>query len=482
MSRAKRMTIDRWVTNGAAQHPNRIAIEFEGASLSYAEFADLIELRAHALAAHGIDRGDRVAWFGLNNPEVFVLLFACARIGAILVPLNWRLSRAELQAITKDCAPKLMFHDAHFEAQANELGCKTLPSGELTGHASFELAVPSDPLLIVYTSGSTGTPKGVVLDQNALVTNAKMSVAAHALCADDRVLNVLPLFHVGGLNILPTPAFSIGATVVLHEKFDPDAMAAELPNVTHAITVPTVLQAVMGSNNWSQDSGRLRALSIGSTDVPKDLIEAVHKRGIPLLQIYGATETSPFAIYQTVDDAMQTAGSIGKTGSECRVRLVMNDADVETGTPGEIWVKGDNVLKEYWKNADLTTEAKNDGWFKTGDVAYCDEDGYFWFADRVKHMIISGGENIYPAEIERILRTLVGVKEVAVVGRPDPKWGEVPVAVVVGSASKSEVLSALDGKLARYKHAKDVVYVDALPRNAMGKVVVADVKKQIFGT
>ena len=480
------MTIDRWVLDAAIRTPDRSALVFGAETLSYSTLAAEVRDRARSLARAGVGRGDRVAWYGLNHPEVFVLLFACARIGALLVPINWRLADSEIAQIIVKCEPILLVHDRNMSVRARALPLErvvafdeTYPSGP---HRGIGPTDGDDPVLLVFTSGSTGVPKGVVLTQNALACNAAMSVEAHGLTSADRVLNVLPLFHVGGLNILPTPAFSVGATVVLHERFEPDATCLALQEVTHAITVPTVLRAVIGSSGWQAvDLGVLRAVSIGSTDVPANLIETVQERGIPVLQIYGATETGPMAIYQRADEAMATTGSIGRAGSLCEIRLVRDGRDVPEGEAGEIWVKGGNVLREYWREPELTTEMIRDGWFRTGDVACRDENGLYWFTDRIKHVVISGGENIYPAEIERILREVPGIKEVAVVGRPDPVWGEVPVAVVVApdGMEANTVLAPLIGRLARYKHPKDVVFVDRLPRNSMGKVVAADVRAML---
>ena len=480
------MTIDRWIVDAATRTPEKTALEFRDTALDYRGLMARVRDRARALTAAGVGRGDRVAWYGLNCPEVFVLLFACARIGAILAPVNWRLANAEIAAIISNCAPKLVIHDRHMQDRALALPHVRVvamnapyPAGS---DAPADPGHEDDPILLVYTSGSTGHPKGVVLTQKAVACNAVMSVQAHGLTPADRVLNVLPLFHVGGLNILPTPAFSVGATVVLHERFDPDATCSALQKVTHAITVPTVLQAVIDSPGWSiADLSSLRAVSIGSTDVPVPLIETVQARGIPVLQIYGTTETCPLAIHQNIGNAMATTGSIGHAGSLCSVRLVRNGRDVPDGEPGEIWVKGDNILREYWRDPELTSRMLQNGWFRTGDVACRDKAGLYRFVDRIKHVIISGGENIYPAEIERLLREVPGIAEVAVVGRSDPKWGEVPVALVVapGGMEVDAVLRPLRGQLARYKQPKDVVFVDALPRNAMGKVVAADLRAML---
>lgn len=483
------MTIDRWIGR-AGGTTNRLsekkALVFGDTSLTYAEMANEIEARARALAGAGIGRGDRIVWYGMNHPEVFFLLFACARIGAIFVPLNWRLAEAEIAGIVENCSPKLLIHDDHFEQPAKRLiGPRVLAVGEAIGpFAELRQEVSEDdPLLIVYTSGSTGKPKGVVLSQTALIANAAMSVDAHRMTPDDVVLNMLPMFHVGGLNIMPTPAFSIGATVVIHEKFEPVAGCMALEKVDLAIVVPTVLQAIMATTEWANvDLSGLRALSIGSTDVPINLIEAVYDRGVPMIQIYGATETAPFAIHQRLEEATTTIGSIGRAGAACSVRLVREDGtDVPDGEPGEIWVSGKNVFGGYWRDPDDTARALKGRWFRTGDVAVRDPSGLYWFKDRIKHVIISGGENIYPAELERVLRSHPAIAEAAVVGKPDAKWGEVPIAVLVPSAetSKDEILDLFKGKLARYKHPKDVIFVEALPRNAMGKVVAAEVREMI---
>ena len=480
------MTIDQWITDAAAQTPDKAALIGDQNTLTYAEFDAAITKAASGLQAHHVGRGDRVVWFGFNQPDVFILLFACARIGAILVPLNWRLADAEIHEIISDCAPKIIFHDHHFADKAQHLTAQHIGmlhdlAGDEAGAAQD--ASTADPLLLVYTSGSTGRPKGVVLCQDALAANAEMSIHAHQMASSDHVLNVLPLFHVGGLNILPTPAFSIGATVILHEGFDPERAIQALASVNLMIVVPTVLQVMMAHPLWaSVDLASLRAFSIGSTDVPVALIQAVHALDKPVIQIYGATETSPFAIYQCVDEAFDTIGSIGRAGVSCD--LALKDADgniLGSDQVGEICVRGPNTLKEYWKDPDLTAHAIRDGWFHTGDMARQDAQGLFWFADRIKHIIISGGENIYPAEIERVLRECPGINEVAVVGKPDDRWGEVPVAVVSinSPVTEDQILSFMQNKVARYKQPRSVVFLDALPRNAMNKIVVDEIKKKL---
>jgi fatty-acyl-CoA synthase len=340
------------------------------------------------------------------------------------------------------------------------------------------------PLLIVYTSGTTGQPKGTVLSQAAVACNALNSIHMHGLTARDHVLTVLPMFHVGGLNIQTLPALSCGATVTLHARFDAGAtlgaIAADRPTLT--LLVPATMQAMIGHPAWgSTDLSSLRAVATGSTDVPVPLIEAFHARGVPAIQVYGSTETGPVCLYQQPGEAFETVGSIGRAARHSDIRLIDEAGrEVADGTPGEILVRGGNVAEGYWRQPELTAAAFRDGWYHSGDVALRDERELYWFKDRIKNVIISGGENIYPAELERILHGLPGIAEAAVVGRADARWGEVPVAVVALSdeaVTREAILAAFEGRIARYKAPKDVLFVAALPRNAMGKIDVASLRR-----
>ena len=285
----------------------------------------------------------------------------------------------------------------------------------------------------------------------------------------------MPLFHVGGLNIQTTPAFAVGATVILQRRFEPGPVLRAIADAkpTLIVLVPATLQALIESVEWATtDLASLRAVTTGSTDVPRELIDAWYARGVPVIQVYGATETAPLAIYQQIDEAYASVGALGRVGLLTEVRLVnARGDDCTDGEAGEVWVRGAHVARGYWNNADHAAFA--DGWFRSGDIAVRDPQGRFWFKDRGKNVIISGGENIYPAELERILSALPAVKEGAVVGQPDPRWGAVPIAVIVprdANVSRAAILQAFDGRVARYKIPKAVIYVDALPRNVMGKV------------
>ncbi len=336
----------------------------------------------------------------------------------------------------------------------------------------------SCPLLIVYTSGTTGRPKGAVLRQDALLWNGVMSQHMHGLTSEDHVLTVLPLFHVGGLNIQTTPALHLGATVTLHARFTPDATLAAITRdrPTLTVLVPATIQAVTEHPAWADtDLSSLKAIATGSTIVPPALIDRITARDVPVLQVYGSTETCPIAIYTRLGSDLSREGSTGLPGLCCEAAVIDQAGHtVAPGIPGEIVVRGPNVLTEYWRNPEATRKALQDGWYRTGDIARQDDDGYFWVLERKNNLIISGGENIYPAEIERVLIEHPDVVDCGVIGRPDPRWDEVPIAFVIkrqGTALDAEGLKQhLQAQLARFKLPRDIIFVDDLPRTALGKV------------
>jgi len=481
------------IDRNAAFAPDKPAIRFGDETRTYAQLAQRIAAAARALKSQlGIGRGDRVAILSLNHPDYLVLLYACARLGAMLVPLNWRLAVPEQVFILHDAGVKVLVVEQAFAAVIDPLK-QALPDVRIVGldfPPSFDDLLASgsgdgrnphvdlsSPLLIVYTSGTTGRPKGAVLRQEALVWNAVMSQHMHDMTAADHVLTILPLFHVGGLNIQTTPALQLGATVTLHPRFTPDAMLNALTRdrPTLTVLVPATMQAAIEHPRWREtDISCLRALTTGSTQVPQTLVDAFTSRSVPVLQVYGSTETCPIAVY-TRAGGDQRAGSTGLPGLMCEARVV-DDADEEVapGVAGEVAVRGPNVFFEYWGNAPATAETLREGWYHSGDIGTRDADGHFFIRDRKKNMIISGAENIYPAEVERVLIAHPDVAEAAVIGRPDPKWQEVPVAYVVrraGCACDARALEAhLLRELARFKVPREYVFVDRLPRNAMGKV------------
>src|SRR3984893_4905588 len=492
------MDLSDLIERNAAFTPDKSAIIFEGESLSYAAFNARIEQTARALKPKfAVSRGDRVAILSLNRPDYLALLYACARLGAMLVPLNWRLAVAEQLFILSDAAAKVLVLEKAFdtilpvlEERLPETAVVGLdfvpPSGSLfdtlltqaRGDGRNPHTDLSCPLLIVYTSGTTGRPKGAVLRQEALLWNGVMSQHMHGLTSDDHVLTVLPFFHVGGLNIQTTPALHLGATVTIHSRFTPDATLAAFARERPTLTtlVPATIQAVTDHPDWaSTDLSSLQAISTGSTIVPPHLIDRFVARGVPVLQVYGSTETCPVAVYTRLGGDLSRAGSTGLPGLCCEAAII-DDSGVELppDTVGEIAVRGPNVFYDYWGNEEETREALHDGCDRTGDIGRRDADGYFWVHDRKKNLIISGGENVYPAEVERVLLEHPDVVECGVIGRPDPRWDEVPVAYVIrreGCSVEAENLKAhVLTHLARFKVPRDIVFVDDLPRTALGKV------------
>lgn len=465
----------------AARAPASPALGGPGhATLDYAGLLDRVEAVARGLAGLGVGAGDRVAVLAHNDPRTLVLLFACARLGAMLLPVNWRLAAPEIDWLLADAAPRLLVTGAAcpHPAPPGTLACAIealpqdgpgLPRGPVGG------AAESLPVLLVYTSGTTGRPKGAVLTQGAMLANAALSRDMHGLTAADHVLTVLPLFHVGGLNIQTVPALLTGARVTLHPRFDPGlvlrTLAGERPSLT--VLVPATLQALAAHAGFaSADLSSLRAVTTGSTTVPEPVTRPFTARGVPVLQVYGATETAPIAIYSRVGEEGDHTGRPGP-GVEA-IAVDDHGRPVGRGAPGEIWLRGPQLFGGYWRDAAASAEAMAGGWFHTGDIGTERADGTWIVHDRKKNLIVSGGENIYPAEIERVLHAMAGVAEAAVVGVPDPRWQEVPEAHVVAvpgaGLTEAAVIARLGAELARYKVPRRVHFRDSLPRNAMGKV------------
>jgi fatty-acyl-CoA synthase len=505
------MELADWIATSAGRTPEKAALRFEGEDLGYASLARRVDDIAAALAAAELAPGDCIAWLGRNSPAMLAMLFACARLRALFMPLNWRLAPSEHRAMLQDCSPALMCVEDSFVAASAAHGIaptarRCIAIGSAAGVAAPEWigwdafidsgrgAVPCvaaggthAPVLLCWTSGSTGRPKGVLLSQDALAANADASVDMHALTADDRVLTTLPLFHVGGLNIQTTPALRAGCTISLHAKFDPDATfdAIERERITLTVLVPAQLETMIAHPRWpTADLSSLRMISTGSTMVPDRLNRAVHARGVPLVQVWGATETAPIAACLHADEAVRKVGSTGRAALGCALRVVdAAGGDARPGASGEILVRGRSVMSGYWRDESASADALAGGWFHSGDSGHFDAEGYLTIDGRLKDMIITGGENVSPAEVEAVLLDCPDIGEAAVVGRPDARWGETVVAVVApapgATLTRERVLALFSDRLARFKHPKDVLVVDALPRTALGKVRKNDVRQLV---
>ncbi|MFJ1874403.1 o-succinylbenzoate--CoA ligase [Streptomyces chartreusis] len=486
-----------WPARRARKTPHRTALIHGGTPTSYAALHERTTRLAHALRERGVRRGDRVAYLGPNHPSYLETLFAAGMLGAVFVPLNTRLAGPEIAYQLADSGAKALLHaPSHAGLVAGLPGhtdvrtyLETGPEYEAVLASSSDEPIdapvtPDDTCIIMYTSGTTGRPKGAMLTHGNITWNALNVLVDTDLIADERALVSAPLFHTAGLNMLTLPVLLKGGTCVLVEAFDPDATFDLIARhrITFMFGVPTMFDQLSRHPRWpAADLSSLRILTCGGSPVPTPLIAAYQERGLTFLQGYGMTEAAPGTLFLDAEHAITKAGSAGVPHFFSDVRVVRPDlTPVDTDEPGEIVVRGPHVMPGYWGLPDETAASFADGWFRSGDAARVDEDGYVFVVDRIKDMIISGGENIYPAEIEDVLLTHPGIAECAVIGVADDKWGEVPRAVVVpreGAAlDPDEVLASLSGRLAKYKIPKSLVLADELPRTASGKLLKSRVR------
>ncbi|MGY5050665.1 o-succinylbenzoate--CoA ligase [Streptomyces sp. 900105755] len=487
-----------WPARRARKTPHRTALVCGGRPTDYRTLHARTTRLAHALRARGIRRGDRIAYLGPNHPAYLETLFAAGVLGAVFVPLNTRLAAPEIAYQLGDSGAKALLHGpSHAALVAGLPGTTDVRTYVEVGPEYEELlaAAADDPIdepvalddtcIIMYTSGTTGRPKGAMLTHANLTWNAFNVLVDIDLVADERALVSAPLFHTAGLNMLALPVLLKGGTCVLVESFDPDATfdLIEQHRITFMFGVPTMFDQMARHPRWPDaDLSSLRILICGGSPVPTPLIAAYQERGLTFLQGYGMTEAAPGVLFLDAEHAISKAGSAGVPHFFSDVRVVRPDlTPVDVGEPGEVMVRGPHVMPGYWGLPEETAASFADGWFRSGDAATVDEDGYVFVVDRLKDMIISGGENIYPAEIEDLLLAHPGIAECAVIGVPDDTWGEVPRAVVVPREGTvldpDEVLASLAGRLAKYKLPKSVVLADELPRTASGKLLKARVRK-----
>ncbi|MFZ5827595.1 MAG: long-chain-fatty-acid--CoA ligase [Bacillota bacterium] len=494
--------ISYWVKFQSWVRPHWVAVVGNEVRWTYRELEELVcRLSAAFHSTLSVQQGDRVAILSANGPEYLLVLLAVARTGSVLVPLNWRLTPAELEFQLRDSGARRIFCSAEYTGVAADLTDRigleppvqitrgeSPPAAPLMDRLMAEAPhqtewepLPWDtPLMIGYTSGTTGKPKGAVLTSGNFFWNAMNDLLTIDLRSTDVTLTLLPMFHIGGLGLFTMPTLLAGGRVVIPDRFDP-AQAVHLieqERVTIVFGVPTVNKRLLEAiDQLKPDLTSIRMFYSGGAPCPVDLINAFHERGIPYGQGYGLTETAPTVFMMLKEDFRRKAGSIGRAAPFSRVRLL----DPATGNPvpvgevGEIVVKGPNVLSHYWQNPEATAQAIRDGWFHTGDLARADAEGFVTIAGRLKEMIISGGENVYPVEVEQAIQAHPAVVEAAVFGVPHPEWGEVPHAAVILTPGASLTEEALRehcaGRLGKYKIPKRFHFMADMPRNASGKVL-----------
>ena len=472
------LTLGRWLRDRARTTPQRVAIDQHDVETTYRELDDRSERLAAGLLASGLTRGDLVATLTGNSAEHVVVFFACAKAGLGLVPLNWRLAPPELAFQLDDSRPALLLVEPEHDGLADDAlaAADATPrrlklGGDHGGSGDVETTAVSDddPLLVVYTSGTTGRPKGAVLTHaNCFWTNLGFDLAT-GVRGEDVVLQVLPQFHCGGWNVQPLLAWWKGARVVLERSFDAQRCLEliERKRVTTMMGVPATYQFMAQEPAFEEaDLSSLRTAVVGGAPMPEALLGRWQERGVAIVQGYGLTEAAPNVLCLPPEDAVRKAGWAGKPYPFVEVRL---------SPEGELQVRGANVFAGYWRNPEATAAAFEDGWLRTGDVAEEDAEGNYRIRGRLKDMYISGGENVYPAEVEGVLHEHAAVADAAVVGVPDERWGESGIAFVVlgpgAETTEGELRDWCRERLARYKVPREVRFMAELPRSAMNKVV-----------
>ena len=513
--------IGSWLRRRRPKSGTKTALIAGDTEASYEQIAERANRLANALRDRGVAKGDRVAYLGENHPAFLETLFACGTLGAIFVPLNTRLAPPEIQFQLQDCGARALVHAQSLSELATHGAVGTAVerfvvveardgSPAAAGNPSrsalvedFEAVVASgadlsidepvaldDAAVILYTSGTTGRPKGALLTHGNITWNCINVIVDFDFSSADVALMISPMFHVASLTMGVLPTILKGGTVILEPKFD-TRRTLELIERHRATTisgVPTTYQLLAEDPAWdSTDLSSLNKLTCGGSAVPMRVLEAYEARGLRFSNGYGMTETSPGATTLPAARSREKAGASGLPHFFTDVRIATFDGTpAAPGTVGEIQIKGPNVIHNYWNRPDATQESYADGgWFKSGDMGYTDDDGFVFVSDRIKDMIISGGENIYPAEVEQAIIELEAVGSVAVIGIPDEKWGEVPRAVVVlrdgAQLSEQQLREHLDGRLAHYKIPKSVLFIHDMPRTASGKIRKAELRQHSTG-
>lgn len=473
-----------WLRARASTTPERLGVLAGGREISFAELDARADAVARGLVARGVREHDRLAMLLPNGVRFVELIHAAPRVGAIIVPLNTRLSRDELTWQLRDCsAALLVFDDATSDAAcavAEAAGVPAVGAGELAQSVERDAALRyehdlDDVHSIIYTSGTTGTPKGAMLTFGNHAASAAASAANLGVRDDDRLLASLPMFHVGGLAVVLRGVL-YGNAVVVQESFDPSRVNAAIDGdgVTTISVVANMLRRMLDERGDAPYPATLRTVLLGGGPAPRDLLEECARRELPVLQTYGLTEAASQVATLAPGDALRKLGSAGRPLPGTSIRIEDDGRACAAGAPGEILVSGPTVSPGYWQRPVETAAAFRDGWLWTGDFGSIDDEGYLYVLDRRDDLIVSGGENVYPAEVESVLQSHPDVAEAAVYGVDDARWGAAPTAAVVlrdGAAiSSGELIAWCRERLARYKVPATVSFVEALPRNATGKL------------
>lgn len=457
--------------------------------LTFAQWNRRTNRMAHWLLHRGVRRGDRVGVLAQNCLEMLDLLFACGKLGAIFVPYNWRLSATELRVVVADSEPRLFLHGPQF-GPSDLAESVPLQGLELGGYPDDPPPSPQpvldleDPWMILYTGGTTGRPKGAIITHRQATWNAWNTIAGWGLSPDDRVPVLTPFFHTGGLHVFMTPLVQLGGTSVLMGPFQPaqvlEAVTAE--RLTVLFMVPTMFQMLMEQPGFAAaDFSGVRFMISGGAPCPRPVYEAYWAKGVLFKSGYGMTEVGPNCFSMPDWAVKQKVGSVGHPIFHVAMRIMDGERECGPGEVGELQISGPHLCGGYWRNPQASLEANPDGWFRTGDMAYRDAEGFYYIVDRQKDMFISGGENVYPVEVEAALYQHPAVAEAAVVGVPDPRWGEVGLAVVAlkpgAAVTADELLEHCRGLLARYKVPKRVEFRAELPKSAAGKILKRELRQ-----
>ncbi|MFE8700297.1 long-chain fatty acid--CoA ligase [Cytobacillus sp. FJAT-54145] len=485
-----------WIENRARLTPNAEAIiDAElNTSWTYLDINNRCTATANWLTKQGVKKGDRIALLSPNHISYFDLLFACGRIGAVFVPINWRLSIEEIKFIIEDCSPKLIGYHSNFKDKIDklifseidffEVDCEVeyLENGNLTNEFTGSID-DVDPLAIIYTGGTTGKPKGVVLSHQSILWNGINTIVSWSLTSEDTTLTYMPLFHTGGLNALSIPILMVGGKVVIASDFDPVTAIGYLNDyhVTIVLFVPTMYHMMVETNEFKDSTfPSIKTFLSGGAPCPLEIYEEFKRKDLLFKEGYGLTEAGPNNFFIDPEDANQKRGSVGKPMLFNGIKLLKDDGnEANTNEVGEVLIKGKHSFAYYWNNEAATSETLIDGWLHTGDLAKRDEDGYYYIVGRKKDMIITGGENVYPLEVEHWISSHPQVNEVAVVGLPDTKWGEIVAAFIVmkdGNLSIDDIKKHCSYKLGSYKIPKEIFMMTELPKTHVGKIDKKELK------